>query len=144
VSASTSADPGSTATAGTGAGRAGAGATGLAPLPVDGPGAPPRSNGELVFAEPWESRAFGMAVALHDSGLFVWQRFQAALIARIGAWEAAPPAGERWDYYRHWLAALEDVLAAAGTVAGGEVAARARALAGRPAGHGHPDGHPVG
>ena len=35
---------------------------------VDGPAAPPRSNGELVFAEPWESRAFGVAVALARRG----------------------------------------------------------------------------
>lgn len=40
---------------------------------------PPRANGELVFAEPWESRAFGMALTLHDSGgLFAWPQFQAA------------------------------------------------------------------
>ncbi|MDT7620396.1 MAG: hypothetical protein QOF99_1297, partial [Pseudonocardiales bacterium] len=43
-----------------------------APLESDGPGAPPRSNGELVFAEPWESRAFGMAVTLFDAGAFRW------------------------------------------------------------------------
>ena len=33
-----------------------------APLDLAGPAAPPRDNGELVFAQPWESRAFGMAV----------------------------------------------------------------------------------
>ena len=32
----------------------------LPELDVDGPAAPPRSNGELVFAEPWEGRAFGL------------------------------------------------------------------------------------
>lgn len=35
-----------------------------APLDVDGPAAPPRANGELVFAEPWESRAW--LAALED------------------------------------------------------------------------------
>ena len=39
-------------------------------LDIEGPAAPPRSNGELVFAAPWESRAFGLAMALHDGGLF--------------------------------------------------------------------------
>jgi nitrile hydratase accessory protein len=112
-----------------------------APLPVDGPAAPPRSNGELVFAEPWESRAFGMAVALHAAGAFPWDRFQAALIARIGAWERTQAPGERWSYYRCWLAALEDVLAAAGTVSAAEVDARAEALAARPAGHDHAHPH---
>jgi hypothetical protein len=29
-----------------------------------GPATPPRDNGELVFAAPWESQAFGLALAL--------------------------------------------------------------------------------
>ena len=112
-----------------------------APLAVDGPAAPPRSNGELLFAEPWESRAFGMAVSLHDAGVFEWRTFQAALIARIGAWEAAHPGGE-YRYYRHWLDALEDVLVAGGSVGRSDVDGRARALAARPAEYDHGDhGH---
>jgi nitrile hydratase accessory protein len=109
-----------------------------APLALDGPAAPPRANGELVFAEPWESRAFGMAVALHGAGVFTWDRFQAALIARIGAWERPRGPGEPWSYYRCWLAALEDVLAVGGALGPDEVTARAQALAARPAGHDHP------
>jgi nitrile hydratase accessory protein len=108
-----------------------------APLPVDGPAAPPRSNGELVFSAPWESRAFGMAVSLHDSGAFAWPDFQAALITRIGAWEAAHPDGAGWSYYEHWLGALEDILAVTGTVSASETAARAEHLAGREPGHDH-------
>ena len=103
-----------------------------AALPVDGPGAPPRDNGELVFAEPWESRAFGMAVGLHDAGAFTWPTFQAALIARI----AADASGA---YYRHWLGALEDVLAADGLVSRGDIAARAALLHGREPGPDHGD-----
>ncbi len=109
------------------------------PLDPDGPAAPPRDNGELVFAEPWESRAFGMAVSLHDAGAFAWPAFQAALIARIGAWEAGHPDREGYRYYQHWLGALEDVLAAAGTVSAGEVAERAERLAQREPGHDHRD-----
>lgn len=105
-----------------------------AALALDGPAALPRDNGELVFAEPWESRAFGMAVSLHDSGVFRWEQFQAALIARIAAWEADHPAGECWSYYRCWLDALEDVLAADGTVFADEITTRARQLPHRPHG----------
>jgi len=113
-----------------------------APLALDGPAAPPRDNGELVFAEPWESRAFGMAVSLHDSGAFEWPTFQAALIARIAAWENGHPDSECWSYYQHWLGALEDVLAADGTVVADEVADRARELSARAPGHDHGDaGH---
>ncbi|MFC7642380.1 nitrile hydratase accessory protein [Streptosporangium lutulentum] len=89
-------------------GRRGQGESAVtAPLDIEGPAAPPRSNGELVFAEPWESRAFGMAVALHEAGVFTWPRFQAALIARIAAWESAPPraragttTGTGWAHWR--------------------------------------------
>jgi nitrile hydratase accessory protein len=111
--------------------------TETAPLPVEGPAAPPRSNGELVFAEPWESRAFGMAVTLYDAGAFAWSDFQAALIARIGAWEKAGPGGPPWSYYQHWLGALEDLLGAHGAVSGQDVDERTLALAHRPAGHDH-------
>jgi hypothetical protein len=34
--------------------------------------APPIRNGELAFAAPWESRAFGMAMVLRNRGAFAW------------------------------------------------------------------------
>ncbi len=61
-------------------------------LALEGPAAPPRSNGELVFSEPWESRIFGMAVSMHQAGCFEWAAFQGELIAAIGRWEAAHDA----------------------------------------------------
>ncbi|KAF5991390.1 MULTISPECIES: nitrile hydratase accessory protein [Streptomyces] len=108
-----------------------------APLDIDGTAAPPRANGELVFSEPWESRAFGMAVTLYEAGAFTWPQFQSALIARIAAWENALDQDRPWSYYHHWLAALEDVLDERGTVSCDEVATRALTLAQRPAGHDH-------
>lgn len=108
-----------------------------APLAVDGPAAPPRANGELLFTAPWESRAFGMAVALYEAGAFAWSDFQQALIARIAAWEAAPEGG--WSYYTHWLGALEDVLSLSD-----DVGARAATLAGRAPGHDHSTGPDTG
>ncbi|WP_448333153.1 nitrile hydratase accessory protein [Streptomyces sp. DSM 41534] len=115
-----------------------------APLDVAGPVAPPRSNGELVFAEPWESRAFGMAVGLYEAGAFTWARFQATLIARIAAWGSAPPPDEPYRYYALWLAALEDVLVGLRAVSTDEVSARTHALARRSPGHDHRDGHDHG
>ncbi|MEU6775144.1 nitrile hydratase accessory protein [Streptomyces sp. NPDC046759] len=115
-----------------------------APLDIEGPAAPPRSNGELVFTEPWESRAFGMAVSLYEAGTFTWPQFQAALIARIRTWETSSAVDEPYDYYRLWLAALEDVLTGLCAVSTDEVSTRAQALAQRPTGHDHRDhpGHP--
>lgn len=108
-------------------------------LETEGPAAPPRSNGELIFAEPWESRAFGMAVTLNEANVFSWTEFQAALIARISAWEAEQTEGQTWNYYREWLAALEDLLVDRGRVSRHEMLARAEILASRPADHGHRD-----
>ncbi|QFZ73070.1 nitrile hydratase accessory protein [Streptomyces fagopyri] len=108
-----------------------------APLGVEGPGAPPRSSGELVFGEPWESRAFGMAVSLYEAGAFTWPRFRAALIARIAAWEDASTGEERYDYHLLWLEALEDVLVDLRAVSADEVTVRVAALARRPEGHDH-------
>ena len=104
------------------------------PMDIEGPAAPPRSNGELAFAEPWESRAFAMAVGLCEAGVFTWREFQAALIARIARQD---DTSIRWCYYGQWLGALEDVLAGRGAVGDHDVTARARALAQRPAGHDH-------
>ena len=56
---------------------------------ADGPAAPPRSNGELVFEAPWESRAFGVAIALHDAGAIDYEEFRARLIAEIAEHEGA-------------------------------------------------------
>ncbi len=109
-------------------------------LDVDGPAAPPRSNGELVFAEPWESRAFGLALALHDGGAFEWEDFRRRLIAAVADWEHHHPPGECWSYYRCWLTALVGVLEAEGVVGEAELVVRAHELTSRPAGHDHTHG----
>mgnify|MGYP000046406808 CR=1 FL=1 len=109
-------------------------------LDLEGVAAPPRSNGELVFAEPWEGRAFGLAMALTDSGAVSYDVFREALIVRIAAWEAGPRT-EPYSYYRCWLQALEQVLADGGLLDGVEVAERAAVFAIRPAGHDHDHDH---
>jgi nitrile hydratase accessory protein len=78
----------------------------------DGPSAPPRENGELVFAEPWESRVFGVAVALHDAGTVDFEAFRSRLIAAIGEWERAHEDAGEYRYYERWLTALERTLLA--------------------------------
>ncbi len=109
----------------------------LPELDIEGPAAPPRSNGELVFAEPWEGRAFGLVIALVDRGVLSYDAFRDALVACIAAWEADPPPGECWSYYRCWLQALEQVLDEQALVTSGEVDTRSATFAARPAGHDH-------
>ena len=104
------------------------------PLDIEGPAAPPRSNGELVFAAPWESRAFGLAMALHDGGFFEWEAFRRQLIVAVARAEAA---GGEFSYYRCWLEALQTLLDSTGVVDAAAVDGRAAELACRPAGHDH-------
>ena len=105
-------------------------------LPADGPGAPPRANGEVVFEEPWQRRAFGLAVSLSEEGAYEWSVFQQALIARIGV---ADVSDAPFDYWRCWLGALEDVVDETGLAGRAAVDERSAALAARPPGHDHGD-----
>jgi nitrile hydratase accessory protein len=113
----------------------------LSELPVElattGRAAPPRSNGEMVFEAPWESRLFGMTLALVDADRIAWGEFQQRLIAAIGRWEAEHPDGEGYRYYDRWAEALDSLLDDLGLVAIETTDARARALTDRPAGHDH-------
>jgi nitrile hydratase accessory protein len=67
-----------------------------------------------VFREPWEAQAFAMALALHARSLFTWPEWAATLSAEIKRAQAAgdPDTGE--TYYRHWLNALERLVAEKG------------------------------
>ena len=110
-----------------------------APLDIEGPAAPPRSNGELVFAEPWESRAFGMAVSPVRGG----RVHLAAVPGGADRPDRAPgrphrprastgtTTGTGWARWRTcWPTAAP--------CCADEVTARARTLARRPTGHDHP------
>jgi nitrile hydratase accessory protein len=90
---------------------------------VEGTAALPRKNGELVFNAPWESRAFGMAVALYEQGLYQhWDEFRHRLIDEIAAWEGRHPEREEpWNYYERWLAALERLLVEKGMLSRQEI-----------------------
>ena len=104
---------------------------------IDGPAAPPRHNGELVFQAPWESRVFGVTISLHQAGLFEWDEFRKLLIEEIAAWEKQGHDETEWSYYERWQAALERLLAAKGLCAPGELNKRVDQLEKRPDGHDH-------
>src|SRR2546427_5323402 len=74
----------------------------------------PRNAEGPVFREPWEAQAFAMAVALNGRGLFTWSEWAATLADEIKRAQAAgdPDTGE--TYYRHWLNALERIVAEKG------------------------------
>ena len=84
----------------------------------------PRSNGELVFAAPWEGRAFGIAVALNESGAYEWGEFQGRLAEEIAS---APRDEDASLYYERWLASLERLLLDQGMVTREDLDARTAA-----------------
>ena len=95
------------------------------PVPeMEGLASYPRKNGELIFEEPWQSRAFGMVVALHQEGLFHWDEFKERLIAETLS------AGKREErptdpvYYEHWLTAFWKLLYDKGILREAEMEAR--------------------
>lgn len=74
----------------------------------------PQDEEGPVFREPWEAQAFAMTLVLYDRGCFSWHEWAETLGARIkqAKAEGDPDLGD--TYYRHWLAALETLVAEKG------------------------------
>jgi len=98
---------------------------------MSGATALPRSNGELVFEEPWQARAFGLAVGLVQTRELDWEDFRGRLIAEIGSWERgrAAAGADTYEYYERWVVALERLLDETGLVSRDEIDERALAIA---------------
>lgn len=102
--------------------------------------APPRSNGELVFDQPWQSAFFGLTLGLCESGHLDFEDFRQRLIARIAASQDDDPASGTWSYWTHWAGALEDVLYETDLVDQDDVDLRVRRLVDETWAHDHADG----
>jgi nitrile hydratase accessory protein len=92
-------------------------AAAVAPIPRGADGAP-------VFRAPWEAQAFAMTLALHARGLFTWPEWAAALAAEIRRAQAAGDPDDGSTYYRHWLSAIERLVAEKGIADPAALAAR--------------------
>ena len=88
---------------------------------MDGQIALPRQNGALVFAAPWEARAFGIAVVLNEAGVYPWRDFSQGLAAETAA---ADQHGMPTGYYERWLETLAKLAIARGLVTPEELEAR--------------------
>jgi len=81
-------------------------------LSIDDLPALPRDDDGPVFNQPWEARAFALAVRLSEAGCFTWPEWVEIFSREIKA------AQERGDpdlgdtYYQHWLNALERICTA--------------------------------
>lgn len=97
-----------------------------APLPnVEAVPGIPRDEDGVVFAAPWEAKAFALVVHLHQRGAFAWNDWVEALSGEIAADRSRPV---ETPYYLLWLAAAEKLVAGRGLVDGGQLAAAREAL----------------
>lgn len=103
------------------------------------------ANGEVVFAAPWQSRVFGIAVALCEQGLFGWPEFQAELIKAVQAWDEthvpATAATQDYQYFDHFSAALCATLTAKKLFTTEELDELVLVLQARPHDHDHHHEH---
>jgi nitrile hydratase accessory protein len=78
----------------------------------------PQDREGPVFREPWEAQAFAMTLALHQRGLFTWPQWAATLAEEIKRAQGSGDSDTGETYYRHWLNALERLVAEKGVTDG--------------------------
>ena len=103
----------------------------------------PRDDDGVVFAAPWEAKAFALVVHLHQRGAFAWQDWVNSLSSEIAADRARPI---ETPYYELWLSAAEKLMTQQGLVEGGALGALRDSLRSAQTGtghhhHDHGDGH---
>jgi nitrile hydratase accessory protein len=69
----------------------------------------PRDIDSPVFPAPWAARAFAMAVALNERGVFAWSEWSEVLGPQVAKATAHDPSDAE-AYWQAWLAALEEIL----------------------------------
>jgi nitrile hydratase accessory protein len=80
----------------------------------------PRDQDGPVFPSPWSARAFALAVALHDAGVFAWSEWADMLGGAITR-RAQTDADDPDAYWHAWVAALEEILASKRIASGADV-----------------------
>ena len=85
-------------------------------LPIDELPALPRDDDGPVFNQPWEAKAFALAVRLSEAGYFSWPEWVKMFSREIKAAQEQGDPDLGNTYYRHWLNALERICTAKGLV----------------------------
>lgn len=102
---------------------------------------PQSDSADRAFDKPWQLRAFAIAVAAYHEGHYEWSEFQLSLAESIRTWEEGGHEVP-WNYYEHWLEALEKVLGAHGLGAEmAEVDQRTRSVLATPSNANHHEAH---
>ncbi len=89
----------------------------------------PRDAKGPVFAEPWQAQAFALAVRLSAQGHFTWKEWADSLAAELAGAAERDEADDGSEYYHHWVAALEKLVASKGLAGEPELYERKEAWA---------------
>ena len=100
----------------------------------------PRGADGATFPAPWAARAFALAVALNERGLFSWAEWSEILGAKV-ALATQADAADPQAYWRAWIAALEEILAGRNVAAAHDLAGLREAW--REAAEATPHGEPI-
>lgn len=81
----------------------------------------------IEFAEPWQARAFAIAVIASQQGCFSWSEWTHSLGSELQRASGADPKAVEAAYFDCWLSALQSLLLAKGSVGQAELSERRRA-----------------
>jgi len=83
------------------------------------------ADGDMVFKEPWEARAFSLIVSLSQAGHFTWSEWVDCFAVQVTKATDVEAAGQTpKTYYEQWVDAAEALLSAKGLVTEEQLFAR--------------------
>jgi nitrile hydratase accessory protein len=88
-----------------------------------------RDGEGVAFAEPWQARAFAIAVLASRQGCFSWSEWTHALGRELQRVSDTDPRVAGESYFECWLSALQSLLIGKGTLGQAELHERKHAWA---------------
>ena len=86
-----------------------------------------RDGQGVAFAQPWQARAFAIAVLASRQGCFTWPEWTRALSRELQSVSDADPQVAAERYFDCWLSALQSLLIGKGAVGQAELHERKHA-----------------
>lgn len=82
------------------------------------------ARSEPAFAEPWQARAFAIAILASKQGCFTWSEWTHALSRELQRASDVDAQAAGGAYFDCWLSALQSLLVGKGVVGRGELLER--------------------
>ncbi|SAL81213.1 Nitrile hydratase beta subunit [Caballeronia arvi] len=83
------------------------------------------ADGDMVFKEPWEAKAFAIVVTLSQEGRFTWSEWVDCFSSHVERATTAEAEGRAAKtYYEQWLDAMEELLVRKGVTSSEQLYAK--------------------